>query len=113
MPALHAQHNSSSNMPWDEVDQEDVQEEEEISVRWRLLGQARRRKLLDDDRRKGGTKFNLNTSCSIHRYFQVAHRVRLRRSSLCQAPFQNRIILIPFFSITGIGTVSQNVSGWS
>jgi hypothetical protein len=46
-----------------------------VSSQWRQYGQARRRELLEDDGRKGGTKFNLNTSCSIHRYFQVAQRV--------------------------------------
>jgi hypothetical protein len=49
--------------------------EADVSAPWRRYGQTRRRELLEDDRRKGGTKFNLNTSCSIHRYFQVAQRV--------------------------------------
>lgn len=45
------------------------------SDKWRMYGQAHRRQILDEDRRKGGTKFNLNASCSVERYFQVAKRV--------------------------------------
>ena len=46
------------------------------SDKWRMYGKARRRQILEDDRQRGGTKFNLNASCSVERYYEVASRVR-------------------------------------
>ena len=45
------------------------------SEQWRKLGQAKRRRMLEQDRRQGGLNFQLNVSCSIDRYYQVARRV--------------------------------------
>ena len=42
---------------------------------WRRIGQARRKFLLEEDKRKGGTSFDLNINCKVDRYFEVAHRV--------------------------------------
>jgi hypothetical protein len=53
----------------------DPVKESNVSAEWRRYGLARRRELLENDRRHGGTNFNLNQSCSVHRYFQVAGRV--------------------------------------
>ena len=41
--------------------------------RWRAHGMARRRQILDDDKRKGGRDFSLSFDCSVQRYFSVAH----------------------------------------
>lgn len=46
-----------------------------VSNEWRRIGEAWRKLLLDEDRRNGGTDFELNKSCIVDRYFQVAHRV--------------------------------------
>lgn len=78
-----------NSMPWDEVDDErrrkDLAHEYEYfeqssidgapSDEWRRIGQARRKFLLEQDCQKGGTLFDLNTSCDVDRYFQVANRV--------------------------------------
>ena len=42
-------------------------------ARWRIHGEARRRKILDDDRRNGGRNFSLSFDCSAQRYYSVAH----------------------------------------
>ena len=42
---------------------------------WRQYGKSRRRELLENDRRKGGSTFSLNSECSIQKYFAVADRV--------------------------------------
>merc|ERR1719162_1218541 len=41
-------------------------------TRWRSHGLARRRKILDVDRRNGGRNFSLSFDCSVQRYFSVA-----------------------------------------
>ena len=41
--------------------------------RWRVYGIARRRKILEDDKRNGGRDFSLSFDCSVQRYFSVAH----------------------------------------
>ena len=73
-------------MPWDEGDEivgkaslagnvykcaTDVRP----SDTWRRIGQARRRFLLEEDKRKGGTTFDLNLNYKVDRYFEVANRV--------------------------------------
>lgn len=42
-------------------------------ARWRAHGLARRRKILDEDKRNGGREFSLSFDCSVQRYFSVAH----------------------------------------
>ena len=41
--------------------------------RWRAYGLARRRKILEEDRKNGGRNFSLSFDCSVQRYFSVAH----------------------------------------
>ncbi len=83
----HHTYGDCNSMPWDEIDDalpiQALQHEkiDECSIDgclsndWRRIGLARRKFLLEDDRRKGGTNFDLNISCTVDRYFQVAHRV--------------------------------------
>jgi len=84
---------SACSMPWDEagdysdnvptttralqagVDEDNSLMDGRLSNQWRRIGEARRKFILQEDRRKGGTSFDLNPSCNINRYFQVAHRV--------------------------------------
>jgi hypothetical protein len=51
--------------------------DDSVSDQWRRIGEARRRLILEEDRLKGGTAFDLNKNCNVDRYFQVAHRVSL------------------------------------
>lgn len=46
------------------------------SDEWRRFGEARRAELVAQDEAAGGTSFQLNKSCRIQRYFQLADRVR-------------------------------------
>ena len=74
-------------MPWDEEDEEvhgkgtlagnvyKCSTDVRPSDTWRRIGLARRRFLLEDDKRKGGTTFDLNFNCKVDRYFEVANRV--------------------------------------
>ncbi len=76
-----------NSMPWDEGDDETTSKTSlagnfykcasdiRPSDTWRRIGLARRRFLLEDDKRKGGTTFDLNFDCKVDRYFEVAHRV--------------------------------------
>ena len=75
-----------NSMPWDEAKEcptRALQEELDVfcssdgsvSDEWRRIGKARRKLLLDEDRRNGGTHFDLNKNCNVDRYFEVAHRV--------------------------------------
>eukprot|EP00934_Nitzschia_sp_Nitz4_P001329 Nitzschia sp. Nitz4//scaffold11_size288233//163710//165156//NITZ4_000782-RA/size288233-snap-gene-0.50-mRNA-1//-1//CDS//3329534098//1329//frame0 len=71
------------NVPASTVSEKEIREEvpaimpldlESVSVEWRRIGLARRKSLLEADRRKGGTHFDINPNCSVGRYFNVAHR---------------------------------------
>ena len=70
------------SMPWDEASddqhfpQQDKPMDEALSERWRRIGQARRQFLLDNDRRQGGTHFEIKKTHSIRNYFEIANRVR-------------------------------------
>jgi len=52
----------------------DPVKDQNVSAEWRRYGLARRRELLENDRQNGGTSFNINQTCSVNRYFQVASR---------------------------------------
>ena len=58
--------------------EEDLQSQDS---QWRRYGIARRKKLLEDDILRGGTKFDVKRRCNVRRYFQVAHRVRPKKLS--------------------------------
>lgn len=72
-----------NSMPWDEASDDlhfPLQEEtkpidEDLSDRWRRIGEARRKFLLENDRRNGGTKFEIKKTHSIRNYFEIANRV--------------------------------------
>lgn len=76
-----------NDMPWDEAIEppiytvlDDIDEswssiDGAPSDDWRRLGQARRKHLVEEDRRRGQLSFDLNIRCHVDRYFQVAHRV--------------------------------------
>ena len=55
--------------------------DEEISElssdEWRRYGEKRRLSILNEDRQKGGAKFNINSSYKIDRYFQIIRRVSM------------------------------------
>lgn len=46
-----------------------------LSNVWRKYGERRRKDLLDNDKKEGGTTFNLSKRCSIKRYFELSERV--------------------------------------
>lgn len=44
------------------------------SEQWRRYGEARRRELLEGD--DGAVQFRISASCGVHKYFDLAERVR-------------------------------------
>jgi len=56
-------------------------------ARWRAHGLARRRTILEDDKRNGGRNFSLSFDCSVQRYFSVAHWALEQFHQLYQSNF--------------------------
>jgi len=105
LPSLKPGCGQRCDFLFDEIGAQSFQVEEP-EARWRVHGRAKRQALLDQDRKRGGTKFNLNSSCSVHRYFQVAHRVseligaRLTMFCSMDSPSTNDRRLISFMRCT-------------
>lgn len=52
--------------------------------KWRCYGETRRKELITNDEKAGGTSFHLSSDCRIEHYFQLAERVTLQFHELCR-----------------------------